>query len=388
MEEETSLATVRTERGVDAAPAAASDGPGQHASRGRTRPWLWLVIALALVAIGVMAATALDSDPETVAPRKAAPRSTAVVQRRDIVETTSLAGTLTYANSRSVRAGAGGVVTGLPDVGAIVEPGQPLLFVDGRPVVLLPGVLPMWRNLSVSSEDGPDVTVLERAMIELGITDESSLTVDEEFTSVTAAAVRDLRELVGLSDGERMMVGDVVYLSGAVRVAGVSVAVGERVQAGMSVLTVTAPERVVTVDLAASDQGVVAEGETVEVELPDGSVIQGTVTYVARVAEARTTSGQAATTSYVIPVEITLASGGEAFDQASVLIAVTSVIATGVLAVPVEALLALAEGGYALEVLQPTGSTTLVAVTIGEFSRGWVAVAGESITEGLEVVTG
>lgn len=387
MEQETSLATVTTEREVDSGPAAASDGPAHHASRGSARSWLWLVIVLALAAVAVGAATALGSDPETVAAEEAAPRSTAVVQRRDIVTTTSLSGTLTYADARSVRAGAGGVVTWLPDVGATVEPGQPLFSVDGKPVVLLPGDLPMWRDLSVRSEDGPDVAVLEQAMIELGITDESSLTVDEDFTSVTAAAVRDLRELVGLPEGESMTVGEVVYLSGAVRVAGADLAVGERVQAGTAVLTVTAPERVVTVDLDAGDQGVIAEGETVEVELPDGSGVQGTVTYVAPVAEARTSSGQGATTRYVIPVEITLAGGGEAFDEAPVDITVTSEIATGVLAVPVEALLALAEGGYALEVMQPTGSTTLVAVTIGEFSHGWVAVAGENITEGLEVVT-
>lgn len=388
MEQETSSVTVTAEREVRSGPAAAPDDPAGHASRGRRRAWLWLVIVLVLAAAGVGAETVLGSDPDTVAAgEEVTPRSTAVVQRRDIVTTTSLSGTLTYADARSVTANAGGVVTWLPDVGATVEPGQPLFAVDGEPVVLLPGDLPMWRDLSVSSEDGPDIAVLEQALIDLGITDESSLTVDEDFTSATAAAVADLRELVGLSEGEGMALGDVVYLPGSVRVAGANLAVGERVQAGTSVLTVTAPERIVTVDLDAGDQGLIAEGETVEVELPDGIGVQGTVTYVSPVAEARTSSGQGATTSYVIPVEITLAGGGEAFDEAPVDITVTSAIATGVLAVPVEALLALAEGGYALEVVQTTGSTTLVAVTIGEFSDGWVAVEGENITEGLEVVT-
>jgi hypothetical protein len=59
---------------------------------------------------------------------------------------------------------------------------------------------------------------------------------------------------------------------------------------------------------------------------------------------------------------------------------------SGALAVPVQALLSLTEGGYALERRLDDGTTELVGVTIGAFADGWVEVQGE-IAEGDEVVT-
>ncbi|HWH31844.1 MAG TPA: HlyD family efflux transporter periplasmic adaptor subunit [Egibacteraceae bacterium] len=365
----------------------ATGAPDATSSR-RAPRWLWVLGVLALAG-GVVVLISPGGRPSQASDAEgtATPRSTATVQRRDIVSTTSLSGTLTYAEARDVGAARGGTITWLPEVGTTIEPGHPLFAVNGEPVVLLPGQLPMWRDLSVDSDPGADVEVLERALIDLGVTDEANLTVDETFTWVTAAAVADLREQVGLPEGDSIAVGEVVYLPGVSRVAGVHLEVGDLVQPGEAVLTATATARIVKVDLDAADQGLVAEGDTVEVELPDGSSVAGTVALVSPVAEARTSTGQNATTTYVIPVEITLSSGGEAFDEAPVSITVASDVATDVLAVPVEALLALAEGGYALEVVQADGSTSLVAVTIGGFSDGWVAVEGADLSEGMEVVT-
>jgi hypothetical protein len=50
--------------------------------------------------------------------------------------------------------------------------------------------------------------------------------------------------------------------------------------------------------------------------------------------------------------------------------------------VPVQALLALAEGGYALE----TEGGDLIGVETGAFADGFVEVAGQGLAEGLEVV--
>jgi hypothetical protein len=55
----------------------------------------------------------------------------------------------------------------------------------------------------------------------------------------------------------------------------------------------------------------------------------------------------------------------------------------GVLAVPVGALLALSEGGYALQ----TDQNTLIRVTVGLFARGMVEVSGPGLGEGTRVVT-
>lgn len=371
--------------------AAATEPPPTDQTDGRTdrrRRWP-AVVAVAALAVGAGgAALAMASDGDATASTDATtPVTTATVQTRDLVSTTTLEGTLTYTDSRTVAVDVAGTITALPEIGTTVAPGEALLEIDGVPVPLLPSDLPLWRALSVDSEDGKDVTVLEQALIDLGYATEDDLTIDEEFTSVTGDAVAAFREAAGLEEDESLAPGEVVVLPGAVRIAGHGVELGDRVQSGTTALTVTGTQRIVTVDLAAGEQDVLTEGDAVEVELPDDSVATGTVTHVSPVAEARTGTGANAETTYVVPAEITLDEGGETFDEAPVTISVTDEVATGILAVPVEAVLALAEGGYALQVVDPDGGTTLVAVTLGDFSDGWVEVTGEGIAEGSEVVS-
>jgi hypothetical protein len=55
-----------------------------------------------------------------------------------------------------------------------------------------------------------------------------------------------------------------------------------------------------------------------------------------------------------------------------------------VLTVPVAALLALAEGGYGVQVVTGT-ATRIVAVRTGLFAAGRVEVSGDGLTEGMTV---
>jgi hypothetical protein len=57
-----------------------------------------------------------------------------------------------------------------------------------------------------------------------------------------------------------------------------------------------------------------------------------------------------------------------------------------VLAAPVAALLALAGGGYGLEIVTSVGVHHLVGVTTGVFAGGQVQVRGSEITAGTKVV--
>ena len=66
-------------------------------------------------------------------------------------------------------------------------------------------------------------------------------------------------------------------------------------------------------------------------------------------------------------------------------VSVVTSAAPGVTAVPVDALLALAEGGYAVERPVAGGGTELVAVEVGAFADGWVQVTGD-LAEGDDVV--
>jgi multidrug efflux pump subunit AcrA (membrane-fusion protein) len=69
-----------------------------------------------------------------------------------------------------------------------------------------------------------------------------------------------------------------------------------------------------------------------------------------------------------------------------VVVRVVTSAAEGVLAVPVDALMALAEGGYAVERVGtgPDGASELVAVELGAFADGWVEVTGD-VAEGDQV---
>jgi multidrug efflux pump subunit AcrA (membrane-fusion protein) len=58
-----------------------------------------------------------------------------------------------------------------------------------------------------------------------------------------------------------------------------------------------------------------------------------------------------------------------------------------VLTVPVEALLALRDGGYGLEVVDASGQHRIVPVKLGFSARGLVEVTGEGLAEGTRVVT-
>ena len=56
------------------------------------------------------------------------------------------------------------------------------------------------------------------------------------------------------------------------------------------------------------------------------------------------------------------------------------------MAVPVTALLALAEGGYAVEVEQADGTTRLVQVDPGMYADGMVEVVSDALQAGNRVV--
>ena len=85
-------------------------------------------------------------------------------------------------------------------------------------------------------------------------------------------------------------------------------------------------------------------------------------------------------------VTITLDSipSGAIFDQAPVNVNITTQKVDNVLAVPVNALLALQGGGYGVDVV--TGRTShLVGVTTGLYSNTLVQVSGSGITAGMQV---
>ena len=141
----------------------------------------------------------------------------------------------------------------------------------------------------------------------------------------------------------------------------------------------------------ATDQETVTLGKNVEIELPTDERVPTVITFIDQVV----TQTQAGDFIEVV-LEVLNPEEVEAYDQAPVKVFLTTEVSENVLYVPVNALLALAEGGYALEVYEglAEGSTfegesgvdtTYVAVEIGVFTDGFVEVIG-NIQEGQLVV--
>lgn len=306
----------------------------------------------------------------------------ATVTRQDLVARTDVDGTLGYAGEDQVLNQRSGVLTGAAAAGTTVARGQGVYSVDNRMAPLFYGDLPAWRRLAASVPDGPDVRQLEANLVALGYATEAELTVDDKFTAATVTAIRKWQAALGVEQTGAVEPGDVVYEPGAVRVKAVKEAKGAALRPGGPVLTVTSTTRVVSVDLDVAKQGLVKAGDKVEVKLPDGKTVAGTVSKVASVA---TPSGQ----KTVLPVEVSLDSPDAAgsLDEAPVRVGIVTSSRKGVLAVPVNALLALREGGYGVRVLgdatAPGGR--IVAVQTGLFAKGSVEVSGDGIAEGTVV---
>ncbi|RFS82921.1 HlyD family efflux transporter periplasmic adaptor subunit [Actinomadura spongiicola] len=330
---------------------------------------------LSLVGGGALAWSA-DGDEAEAGPRTRP--ATAAVTRGDLVDTETVDGQLTYADVREVWTGASGVVTWAPEPGATVERGGTLLAVDGRPVTLMYGGGPMYRTLG-NGVSGKDVRQLERNLKALGY---GGMTVDREFTAATEAAVRKWQDDRGLPETGTVDAAQVVFLDGAVRVRQVTAPEGKRTAQGQPVLTVAGTRRVVHVDLDADRQDLAREGAKVTVELPGGATVNGTITKVGGVAET-TGEGQEKKTTIGVDISLGDAPTGR-LEEAPVSVELESRRRENVLSVPVEALLALREGGFGVEVVDGP-RTRLVPVRAGTFGGGRVEVSGPGIAEGVQV---
>ena len=312
--------------------------------------------------------------------------TSATVQRRDLVVTETFTGELAYSDSRAITSGRSGTVTTMASPGSVVPIGSPLFSVDLEPAILLTGTIPAFRTLDDDSTDGPDIQQLEQALSDLGYG--TDMTVDGNFTAVTADAVEAWETDLGRADPDGVVeLGDVVFASGDLRVSSVLAEVGAMVQTGGPVMDVTTTAKIVAVDLDADRSSDLETGTVVDLSLPDGTDTTGTVTDIGTEAESSPTDPN---TTPTVPVQITLADPATAtgFDSGSVDVTLERSREDAVLAVPVTALLALSEGGYALEVLDDpqTGASHLVRVEIGTVADGYVAVTGDGVDEGVAVV--
>jgi multidrug efflux pump subunit AcrA (membrane-fusion protein) len=261
--------------------------------------------------------------------------------------------------------------------------------------VVMYGDLPAWRDLSVDSAPGDDIEQLERNLAALGF---DPGTIDKTFDDATRQAVMGWQEELGAEATGEVSAGSVVFIPGPSLVDAASASVGGAVTVGSPLLELVPVSRVVqsesgeglelaqrvTIDLSVDDLDLLQLGTKVVIELPGGTELEGNVTDIGSVT---TTTNQQGGTSSTVDVTVV---PSETIDPelrgTDVTVHITTQLAEAVLTVPVSALLALTEGGYAVEVVEPDDTTRLVGVETGMFADGWVEVSGEGLTEGMRVV--
>lgn len=343
------------------------------------------VVLAAAAVLGVGGATAavtgigFEHNEGAAAGDSTTPPATATVTRETLVDTQDEDGETGYGDSTSVSGRTQGTLTALPAVGTVLRRGQALYKVDDAPVVLLYGTLPAYRALAPGTE-GADVRQFEQNLYALGY---RGFTVDDTYSEATADAVREWQEDLGVSETGTVEPGRIRYASGPVRVDSRTAVVGDAVQPGAAILAYTGTARLISVTLAVEDQRLAKVGTAVEVTLPDGGTVAGKVVRSETVITPAQGQDPASTS-----IEVTIAVADQkalaGLDSATVRVAFTASREPDVLTVPVAALLALAEGGYGVQVVE--GSTTrIVAVQTGMFAAGKVEVSGGGLREGTVV---
>ncbi|MDQ7906840.1 peptidoglycan-binding domain-containing protein [Phytohabitans sp. ZYX-F-186] len=336
--------------------------------------------AVLVVASGAAAAVGFGGADASTPPRSALPPATATITRGTLIQTETVDGTLGYGDPVAVKAkGSGGTLTWLPAEGSTITRGKTVYKVDDDPVVLLYGATPLYRALT-TDVSGADVAEFEKNLAALGY---DGFTVDDEYTSATADAVERWQEDLGLEETGTVAPGQVVVAPGEIRVGELQLSKGD--QAAGPVLTYTGTTRSVTVDLEVDKQQLVEKGLAATVELPGGARVAGTVSAVGSVAvtSPAASNGDSKTT---IDVTVTVSDQKKlgTLDQAPVDVILESDKRADVLTVPINALVALAEGGYGLQVVE--GDTTrYIAVKTGMFASGKVEVSGDGVAEGTVV---
>jgi multidrug efflux pump subunit AcrA (membrane-fusion protein) len=336
-------------------------------------------------AIGVTVALASGGDPEPV---RAAARdtSTATVERRDLVDRDTVQGTLGYADTYTLSAGTTGTITHLREPGAVVRRGQSLYDVDDAAAAwLFYGSLPAWRDFSPSMSDGEDVRQLERNLRALGYDPDHDMTIDDDWTWATTAAVERFQDAREETEDGTLTRGEVVFRPGPTRIGETRATVGQSVAPGAQIGELTSTLRKITVNVPADRQGVARVRADVTIDLPNGRSARGRIEDVAKVADKPASEDADATIAVTIGMR-GRAAHGTGLDQAPVDVGFARERRKDVLAVPVTALLARSGGGFAVEVVEG-GRHRLVPVEAGTYADDFVEVGGGGLREGMTVVT-
>lgn len=348
------------------------------------RRWLLPVLAAVLVlgAAGVFAYSRLTEPPPVTPATHPAAADTVEIRRTDLTTSVTVNGTVGYGATTVFTGRKAGTLTWLPTVGTVVDRGQKLYAVDAKPVPLLFGDTPLYRRLELGMTPGPDVKELIANLRALGYRNPGK---GDVFSEGTVAAVKRWQKANGLDETGALDMGDVVVLPDRVRIDSLTAQPGAPAAAELFKYTPVVKAVTAGLNPAQINVAAVKPGGKVTLTLPGGATTTGTVSTITADTSADGGSGGSGAPQQSATITIDDQAAVATVDSGPVEVTVITETRTGVLAVPVTALLALGEGGYALQVVSDHG-TRLVGVHTGMFAGTLAEVTGDGLSEGMRVV--
>ena len=273
-----------------------------------------------------------------------------------------------------------GMLTAAPMVGALHRRGDALFEIDGAPITLMTGQRPFWRQLAVGSR-GPDVRQLEENLIALGFLDRPG--AGDRFDWRTREAVRRWQRDLGVEvTGTFCPTSVVVSSDDEIRIEQVTSRLGSR---GESPALVSETRLRATVSLTQAQARELVPGTPVTVVASDGTEVDAVISEITtRDGAADDGSAGSQTARIDFPSE----AHGLGPGTATVIVR-DPVEREATLVVPVTALLATADGGYAVEVWEPgdgPGHFRRVSVTVGVVADARAQILGGDLRAGELVV--
>ena len=343
--------------------------------------------ALAILAIGALTLSACSGTNADAEAPQSFDGATATITKGDLVGETTVQGTLHYADSYTLKSAFEGIVTALPTPGTTLTQGSHVYTVAGNNTYLLHGATPAWRAFEEGMSDGEDVTQLETALSELGYFE---ATPNAHFDWNTIAAIKKWQKALSLPQSGSLPLGTVLFAPEDLRIGALKARVGDNATMETELFTASSSRQIISANLKLSDQALGVVGNSVTVRLPgSATTTTGTITSVEPPREKAGEEGSKETTKErIIPITVTPddTSALEGLQEASVSLGLTSETRTGVLSVPLGALVALSTDQFGVEVVDEKGEIRRVPVTVGLFAGDRVEVSGDEIAEGQRVV--
>ncbi|MGA8720394.1 MAG: hypothetical protein WB557_20470, partial [Solirubrobacteraceae bacterium] len=179
--------------------------------RWRVRLLAGLALIIAVAIVVVVVENSGSSSPSASGSTGSTATGATTVQRRNLIETDTESGTLSYNRPQTVYNRLTGTITWLPQVGQVIKAGGTLYKIDGDPVLLMNGTTPAYRDLGPADSNGADIEQLNRNLVALGF-NAANITVDDVWQDATTEGVDLLQESLGETETGTLTLGQIVFL--------------------------------------------------------------------------------------------------------------------------------------------------------------------------------